>query len=74
VPVWTPNFLVAGGDATRRLGHHRHDADRLAAQLGPELLLATGKEAVHIDEEITERIMMSEHGRNSWEGEAPAEP
>ena len=42
--------LVAGGDATGRVGHHGNDADRTAAQLGPDLLLDRGEVGVEIDE------------------------
>jgi len=47
--------LEADGDAAGGLGHHRHDAHGLAAQLRPLLLLARGEEGVEIDGKGSER-------------------
>ncbi len=43
--------FVAGSDATGCVGHHGHDADGLAAELGPVLLFTRGEIGVEIDEE-----------------------
>ena len=50
--------LVAGGDATSGLGIGWNDGDGPAAQLRPVLLLNSGKECVHVDEQVAHR-----HGR-----------
>ena len=46
--------LDTDGDAAGRLGHHRHDADGLAAQLRALLLLDGGEVGVEIDGERAE--------------------
>ena len=50
--------LDADGDAAGGLGQHRHDADRLAAQLRSLLLLDRGEERVEVDGQRAEG-----HGR-----------
>ena len=47
--------LVTCCDANGCVGHHGHDTDRTAAQIGPDLLLNGREIGVQIDEQPVER-------------------